>query len=110
MGILGLGFGILVSSLTTKYRDLTFLVGFGIQLWMYASPIVYPLSQIPKRWQWVMALNPMVAIVETFRYAFLGAGVMKPLFLGISLAVTLAVLSVGITLFRRIEKTFMDTV
>ncbi len=110
MGILGLGFGILISSLTTKYRDLSFVVSFGVQLWMYATPIVYPMSQIPERWQWFFALNPMAAIIEAFRYAFLGAGAIKPLFLGISLAVTLAVLGVGIVLFRRIEKTFMDTV
>lgn len=110
MGILGLGFGILVSSLTTKYRDLTFVVNFGVQLWMYATPIVYPMSQIPERWQWLFALNPMSVIIETFRYAFLGAGSVKLLYLVISLGVTLAVLAVGIVLFRRIEKTFMDTV
>jgi lipopolysaccharide transport system permease protein len=110
MGILGLGFGILISSLTTKYRDLSFAVTFGVQLWMYATPIVYPMSQIPERWQWLFALNPMAAIIEAFRYAFLGAGSIKPLFLGISLAVTLVVLGIGIVLFRRIEKTFMDTV
>jgi len=110
MGMLGLGFGIIVSSLTTKYRDLKFAVTFGIQLWMYATPIVYPMSQIPERWQWVFALNPMSAVVEIFRYAFLGAGSVKLLYLVISLGVTLAVLGVGIILFRRIEKTFMDTV
>jgi len=110
MGMLGLGFGILVSSLTTKYRDLTFVVNFGVQLWMYATPIVYPMSQIPERWQWFFALNPMAAIIETFRYAFLGAGSVKLLYLGISLGVTLAVLGIGIVFFNRIEKTFMDTV
>jgi lipopolysaccharide transport system permease protein len=110
MGMLGLGFGVLVSSLTTKYRDLSFVVSFGIQLWMYATPIVYPMSQIPERWQWLYALNPMTAIVEAFRYAFLGAGSVKLLHLGISLGVTLTVLTLGIVLFRRIEKTFMDTV
>jgi lipopolysaccharide transport system permease protein len=77
---------------------------------MYATPIVYPMSQIPERWQWVFALNPMSAVVEIFRYAFLGAGSVKLLYLVISLGVTLAVLGVGIILFRRIEKTFMDTV
>lgn len=110
MGILGLGFGILVSSLTTKYRDLTFVVGFGIQLWMYATPIVYPMSQIPERWQWLFAFNPMAAIIETFRYAFLGAGSVKPLHMAISLGVTLTILCIGIVLFSRIEKTFMDIV
>lgn len=110
MGILGLGFGILISSLTTKYRDLTFVVTFGVQLWMYMTPIVYPMSQIPERWQWLYALNPTAAIIETFRYAFLGAGSVKTLYLGISFGVTLCVLTTGMVLFRRIERTFMDTV
>lgn len=110
MAALGLGVGILVSSLTTKYRDLTFAVGFGVQLWMYATPVVYPLSQIPEKWQWLIALNPMTAIVETFRYAFLGAGTVQPMLLGISLSMTIIILSVGIVLFSRVQKTFMDTV
>jgi lipopolysaccharide transport system permease protein len=110
MATLGLGFGIFVSSLTTKYRDLTFLIAFGTQLWMYATPIVYPMSQIPEKWQWVYALNPMAAIVETFRYALLGAGAIKIWQLGVSLGVTVLVLFLGIILFSRTEKTFMDTV
>ena len=110
MGMLGLGFGTLVSSLTTKYRDLTFVITFGVQLWMYATPIVYPMSQIPERWQWLFAINPMAAIIETFRYAFLGAGSIRPLHLGTSLVVTVVVLILSIILFRRIEKTFMDTI
>mgnify|MGYP001578199058 CR=1 FL=1 len=110
MGALGLGLGIIVSSLTTKYRDLAFVMGFGVQLWMYATPIVYPMSQIPEKWHWIYALNPMAAIVETFRYAFLGAGSIQPWQLGLSLAVTLLLLAVGIIMFSRVEKTFMDTV
>ena len=110
MGTLGLGLGILISSMTTKYRDLTFIVGFGVQLWMYATPIVYPMSQIPERWQWLFACNPMAAIIETFRYAFLGAGSVKPLHMAISLGVTFVIFSIGLVLFSRIEKTFMDTV
>jgi ABC-type polysaccharide/polyol phosphate export systems, permease component len=110
MAALGLGFGILVSSLTTKYRDLTFLITFGTQLWMYATPIVYPMSQIPEKWQWVYALNPMAAVVEAFRYALLGAGAIRIWQLGISLGVTVLVLFIGIILFSRTEKTFMDTV
>ncbi len=110
MAALGLGFGILVSSLTTKYRDLTFVVGFGVQLWMYATPVVYPMSQIPRRWQWLYTLNPMAAVVETFRFAFLGAGSIQAWQLGLSLLVTSLVLLFGIILFSRIEKTFMDTV
>lgn len=110
MGILGLGMGMLVSSLTTKYRDLTFAVGFGTQLWMYATPIVYPMSQIPERWQWLFAINPMASIVETFRFAFLGSGSVNPQYLAIGIAMTFLTLFMGIILFNRIEKTFMDTV
>jgi len=110
MAALGLGLGILISSLTTKYRDLRYVVGFGVQLWMYATPVVYPMSQIPQKWQWLFALNPMAAIVETARYAFLGAGAIRPLHLGLSLGMTVLVLAAGIVMFSRLEKTFMDTV
>lgn len=110
MAALGLGFGIIVSSLTTKYRDLAQLVGFGTQLWMYATPIVYPVSMVPERWQWVMAINPMAPLVEGFRFAFLGSGAFSLHSYGVSLAVTAAVLFVGIVLFSRVEKSFMDTV
>ncbi|MBL7918259.1 MAG: ABC transporter permease, partial [Bacteroidia bacterium] len=74
MGILGLGFGIIISSLTTKYRDLKFLVVFGVQLLMYASPIVYPLSIVPEKYKWILLANPTTGIIETFKYAFLGSG------------------------------------
>jgi lipopolysaccharide transport system permease protein len=110
MAVLGLGTGILISSLTTKYRDLTFVVGFGSQLWMYATPIVYPMSQIPERWQWLYALNPMASIIETFRHAFLGSGSVNLQHLAISGGMTLLIFFAGIVLFSRIEKTFMDTV
>jgi lipopolysaccharide transport system permease protein len=110
MAALGLGFGVLISSMTTKYRDLSLVVSFGVQLWMYATPIVYPMSQIPVKWQWLYALNPMAAVVETFRFAFLGAGSIRLWQLGVSLLVTSVVLLSGIILFSRIEKTFMDSV
>jgi lipopolysaccharide transport system permease protein len=110
MAALGLGMGILISSLTTKYRDLTFALGFVIQLWMYATPIVYPLSQIPVQWQWAFALNPMTAIIETFRYAFLGSGAIQPWLLGVSMGMTILILALGILLFNRVERTFMDTI
>ena len=110
MAALGLGIGILISSMTTKYRDLTFAVGFGVQLWMYATPIVYPLSQIPANWQWVFALNPMAAIVEVFRVAFLGSGSVQLWMIGISVMMTAVILFLGILLFSRVERTFMDTV
>lgn len=110
MAALGLGFGIIVSSLTTKYRDLSQLVGFGVQLWMYATPIVYPASQIPAKYQWIIALNPMAPIIETFRYAFLGVGTVYPWQMVLSAAITMLVLLSGIVLFSRVEKSFMDTV
>lgn len=110
MAALGLGFGIIVSSLTTKYRDLSYLVGFGVQLWMYATPIVYPISQIPAKYQWVIALNPMAPVIEAFRYAFLGAGTVVPWQMGLSVMTTLIILTTGIILFSRVEKSFMDTV
>lgn len=110
MAALGLGFGILISSLTTKYRDLALAFGFGVQLWMYATPVVYPLSQIPAQWQWLFALNPMTAIVETFRYAFLGSGAIQPWMLGVSLGMTILVVILGIVLFSRVEKNFMDII
>jgi lipopolysaccharide transport system permease protein len=110
MAALGLGMGLLISSVTTKYRDLTFALGFGVQLWMYATPVVYPLSQIPLKWQWVFALNPMTAVIETFRYAFLGNGAIQPLFLEVSFIMTILILSLGIILFSRVERTFMDTI
>jgi lipopolysaccharide transport system permease protein len=110
MAIMGLGFGVLVSALTTKYRDLTFLVTFGVQLWMYATPIVYPLSQVPQKFRLLMDLNPMTSVVEVFRYAFLGRGTIDAASIGLSWLVTLAVLVIGVVLFSRVEKTFMDTV
>jgi len=110
MAFLGLGSGILISSMTTKYRDLALLLGFGIQLWMYATPIVYPLSQIPEKWQWLFAMNPMTAIVETFRNAFLGNGIIMPWILGVSIGMTLIIFISGILYFHQVEKMFIDTV
>jgi lipopolysaccharide transport system permease protein len=110
MAALGLGFGIIVSSLTTKYRDLTHLVGFGVQLWMYATPIVYPMSIISEQWRWLVALNPMSPVIEIFKYTFLGQGVVEFQYWLISIVVTVVVLLAGIVLFNRIEKSFMDTV
>ncbi len=110
IAMLALGFGIIISSLTTKYRDLAVLVSFGVQLWMYATPIVYPISQIPAKWSRLMLLNPVAPIVETFRYAFLGCGSIPWFYLGISVITTLVVLFIGIVLFNKVQKTFMDTI
>ena len=110
MAVLGLGFGILISSITTKYRDLTFAMGFLIQLWMYATPIVYPLSIVPENYRLLAALNPMTSIVESFRAAFLGTSSIEPAHVAISVTITLLVFILGIIMFSRVEKTFMDTV
>lgn len=110
MAGLGLGFGIIVSSLTTKYRDLRFLVAFGVQLWMYATPVIYPVSSIPERFQPLIKLNPMTPIVETFRYAFLGSGTVQPLNLLYSFGFMVGVVLLCSVVFNRVEQTFMDTV
>ena len=110
MAGLGLGFGIIVSSMTTKYRDLTYLVGFGVSLWMYATPIIYPVSTIPENWRWVADINPITPIVETFRAGFLGAGNASWVRLGYSAGFMLVVLFIGVIIFNRVEKTFIDTV
>ncbi len=110
MAGLGLGFGIIVSSLTTRYRDLQYLVTFGVQLLMYATPVIYPLSAIPDKYRWLILANPMTPIVEGFRYAFLGAGTVGGWHLLYSAAFMLAVLLIGILIFSQVERTFMDTV
>lgn len=108
--MLGLGVGIIVSSLTTKYRDLVVLVSFGVQLWMYATPVVYSSSQLPEYLKRIVMLNPMSPILNNFRYAMLGCGTFELFYWGISILVTLLILALGILLFNRVEKTFMDTV
>ncbi len=110
MGGMGLGFGIIISSLTTKYRDLQQLVGFGVQLIMFATPIIYPLSSATGAWRTALLLNPMTAIAETFRLGFLGVSSIDPAWLLYSAAFTLIVLIIGILLFNHVEATFMDTV
>jgi lipopolysaccharide transport system permease protein len=107
---LGLGFGIIVSSLTTKYRDLVILVNFGVQLWMYATPVVYDLEMLPERFQKIVMLNPMSPVMCNFRYAMMGCGRLETHYWGISMVTTVVVLMIGILLFNRVEKTFMDTV
>lgn len=111
LGLLGLGCGIIISSLTTKYRDLAIVVTFGVQLWMYITPIVYPISQLGDGlMKTILMLNPVTAPVELFRYAVLGVGSVMPLYLAISGAVTVVLLLFGIMIFNKVEKTFMDTV
>lgn len=110
MAVLGLGFGIIISALTTKYRDLQMLVSFGVQLWMYATPVAYASSMIPEQYYFVYMLNPMSPIIELFRSAYLGVNSFEPVTYCISVMTTLVVLVVGILLFNKIEKNFIDTV
>lgn len=108
--LLGLGCGIIIAALTTKYRDLVVLVSFGVQLWMYVSPAVYTASQIPDNYRGIYMLNPMAAILEMWRKSILGMGTIPMMYWLLSWFVTIIVLAIGIILFSRIEKTFMDTV
>lgn len=107
---LSLGFGIIFSSLTTKYRDLTFLLQFAVQLWMYATPVIYPLNVIPAGKQWMLILNPMTSVIETFKYAAIGQGVFSWMHLAYSFAFMVVILFAGIVVFNKVEKGFMDTV
>ena len=108
--VLGLGVGIIISSLTTKYRDLTILVGFGIQLWMYLTPVVYPISEVSGVLRTLILINPMSAIIQNYKYALLGIGTFELFYWIISLAMTVILFLLGVLLFNRVEQTFMDTV
>ena len=113
LGCLGLGFGMIISSMTTKYRDLRFLITFGVQLWMYATPVIYPLSVMKNtypKYIWVLVVNPLTAILETFKYAFTGVGEFNWLYLSYSIAFTILILLFGIIIFNRVQRNFMDVI
>ncbi len=110
MAAMGLGLGMFVSAMTTKYRDLAFLLQFGVQLLMYATPVIYPFSQIPSQIQPLLAWNPLVPLFETARHGFLGAGNFNPMGLAYSILFTITTLLVSTIVFNRVERTFMDTV
>ena len=110
MMVLSVGCGIIVSSVTTKYRDLAMLVGFGLQLWQYASPIAYGLELVPLRYRALYMLNPITPIITTFRYSVFGFGFFDWTYYLISWGVTLLLFFIGLVLFSRIERTFMDTI
>ena len=110
MALLGIGVGCFISSYTTRYKDFSLLVGFGVQLWMYASCVFYPLSSVPENWRWILVLNPMVPIIEGFRYAFLGAGIVERWQLGVGFGVSVLIFLIGVMVFRRTERTFSDTI
>lgn len=111
LGILGMGFGIIISSMTTKYRDLTILVEFGVQAWMYLTPVVYPLSTLAEGWMKnLLMINPVTTSIEMMRYAILGQGTVHMGYYGLSWAVTVLVAFLGVMIFNKVERTFMDTV
>jgi lipopolysaccharide transport system permease protein len=110
MGALGLGFGMIISAMTTKYRDLVFLLTFGVQLLMYATPIIYPMSEIGPKYRWLIMANPMSSIIETFRYGFTGSGTFSLQGLAYSAGFAVAVVILGTIIFNKVERSFMDTV
>ena len=110
MAIFALGMGMIFSSLTTKYKDLVFLLSFGIQLFMYVTPVVYPLSSLPENFRFLGVINPLSPLFECFRYAYLGTGSFTIESLVISTIIIILILIVGTVIFNRVEKTFMDTV
>lgn len=110
---LGLGFGLLISSMTTKYRDLKFLVSFGVQLWMYITPVIYPLSILKENYPqyvWAIVINPLTAIIETFKLGFLGQGTFSWAYLVYSILFTIFILLWGIITFNKVQRNFMDTI
>lgn len=110
MALLGLGMGLIITAMTTKYRDLTFLVTFGVQLLMYGTTVIYPLSAAPEKYKFIIELNPMTGIIEAFRYAFLGKGEFTTWSICYSVIVTIIVLFLGIIIFNKTEKNFVDTI
>jgi lipopolysaccharide transport system permease protein len=110
MAALGLGVGCIVSALTTRYRDLALAVTFGVQLWMYGSCIFYSLSEIPEQWRWIFILNPMVPVIESFRFAFFGTGTVEIWQLAIGVAESAIIFTLGLMTFNHVEKSFADTI
>jgi len=110
MALLGLGLGLIITALTTKYRDLAFLITFGVQLMMYATTVIYPLSAAPIKYKHLIELNPMTGIIEAFRYGFLGQGELTLQSIGYSTVFTFISLILGVVIFNKTEKTFVDTI
>lgn len=110
MALLGLGLGLIITAMTTKYRDLSFLVTFGVQLMMYMTTVIFPLSAAPDKYKYLINLNPMTGMIEAFRYAFLGKGEFTAWSLGYSAAVTIIIMILGVVIFNKTEKSFVDTI
>jgi lipopolysaccharide transport system permease protein len=110
MAAFSLGLGMIFSSLTTKYKDLVFLLTFGIQLFMYATPVVYSINSVPGQYRWIVNANPLTGIFQCFRYGYLGSGTFDPTSLLVSTGIIVFMLALGIIIFNKVEKGFMDTV
>ena len=110
MAFTGLGFGMIVSSLTTKYKDLTFLINFAVQLLMYASPIVYPISIVPEKFKWIIMLNPFTSIIEIFKNSVFGTGYINIFWILYSFCFSIIVFLIGLIIFNKVEKSFIDTI
>jgi lipopolysaccharide transport system permease protein len=110
MAMLGLGLGLIITALTTKYRDLSFLITFGVQLMMYSTTVIFPLSSAPQKYKWIIEMNPMTGIIEAFRYCLLGNGVLTFYSFGYSVVIAILSIIVGILIFNKTEKTFVDTI
>ncbi len=110
MAFFSLGLGMIFSALTTKYKDLNMLLGFGVSLYMYTTPVIYPTSSLRGVFKEIALYNPLTGIFECFKYAWLGVGNFSPLMLGVSTIIILIIMAVGIVIFNKVEKTFMDTV
>lgn len=110
MALISMGIGLILSAMTTKYKDLTQLIGFGVQLFMYATPVIYPSSSVPAGYKWIMNMNPLVSLFDYMRYAYLGVGYFHIGLLVYPSFFALAILTMGVLVFNRVQKTFMDTV
>lgn len=108
--VLGLGVGLWLSALTAKYRDFSHLSGFLTQLWMFLSPVMYPMSKVPAKWQFLYILNPMAEVVESYKYIFFGKGVVQAEYIAVSVIVSILILLSGLVFFSKIERNFIDTV
>ncbi len=110
MAIISMGIGLILSAMTTKYKDLNQLIAFGVQLFMYATPVIYPSSSIPSNYKWIINLNPLVGLFDYMRYAYLGIGQFSATALAYPTVFAVAILAIGVVIFNKTQKTFMDTV
>lgn len=110
MAVISMGIGLILSSMTTKYKDLTMLIGFGVQLFMYATPVIYPSSSIPEGYQWLIQTNPLSGLFDYMRFAYLGVGDFSLMSLLYPTCFAFVILMIGVVVFNKVQKSFMDTV